>query len=229
MKAWILVGGRWVHPPRLRALLPAPDLVIAADSGARHAGPLGVVVDTWVGDFDSARGDEVQAPRERHPAAKDETDGELATRLALARGATDLSFVGAFGGRFDHTAALLLGGVRLAQTGLSVRLSSGDEWAWPLLPGRGVELDLPPGLTLSVVAPVPLGGLSLSGVRWPLSGADVPLGSGWPLSNETLGGKLRATLTEGYGLLTLLDPARAPGLSHRTGAALMPELYPEGQ
>ena len=208
MLAWILVGGRLKVTPALAAL-PAPALVVAADGGARHAAALGVGVDLWVGDFDSSAGLSLDAPREVHPAAKDQTDGELATRLALERGATQLVFVGAFGGRFDHTAALLLGGVRLAREGLTVTLTSGDEWAWPLLPGQALDLSLPAGVTLSVVACTDLGGLSLSGVRWPLAGADIPLGSGWTLSNETRGqpggtGPVRAELRSGHALVTAL-------------------------
>ncbi|PNY83023.1 thiamine diphosphokinase [Deinococcus koreensis] len=203
MIAWILVGGRLHATPALLAL-PRPALVVAADGGARHAAALGVRVDVWVGDFDSSGGLSLDAPREVHPTAKDETDAELAVRVARARGATRLVFLGAFGGRFDHTAALLLGGVRLAREGLQVSLSSGDEWAWPLLPGAPLSLDLPPGLILSVVAGEGLRGLSLSGVRWPLSGADVPLGSGWTVSNETRGGAVQATINQGWALLTVL-------------------------
>ncbi|MFK7602248.1 thiamine diphosphokinase [Deinococcus sp. SM5_A1] len=203
MIAWILVGGRLTLTPALLTL-PRPALVVAADSGARHAAGLGIRVDAWVGDFDSSDGVTVDAPREVHPTAKNETDAELAVRVALKRGATELVFLGAFGGRFDHAAALLLGGVRLAREGLRVTLSSGDEWAWPLLPGSPLSLNLPPGVTLSVVACSSLSGLKLGGVRWPLHGADVPLGSGWTISNETNDETVTATLQEGYALVTAL-------------------------
>ncbi|QLG09493.1 thiamine diphosphokinase [Deinococcus sp. D7000] len=203
MIAWILVGGRLTLTPALDTL-PRPALVVAADGGARHAAGLGVTVDAWVGDFDSSDGVTVDAPREVHPAAKNETDAELAVQVALGRGATGLVFLGAFGGRFDHAAALLLGGVRLARDGLRVTLSSGDEWAWPLLPASPLSLALPPGVTLSVVACHDLHGLTLGGVRWPLQGADVPLGSGWTVSNETNGKGVTASLQGGYALVTAL-------------------------
>ena len=204
MTAWILVGGRLVLTPALLAL-PRPEVVVAADGGARHAKRLGVRVDAWVGDFDSSDGVQVDAPREVHPTAKDETDAELAVRVALERGARELVFIGAFGGRFDHTAALLLGGVRLARDRhVSVILTSGDEWAWPLLPGAALSLDVPVGVTLSVLACSEVRGLTLTGVRWPLSAADIPLGSGWTLSNEAQGGPVVASLYGGYALLTAL-------------------------
>lgn len=219
MLAWILVGGRLTLTPALAAL-PRPALVVGADGGARHASALGVGLDVWVGDFDSSAGLSLDAPREVHPAAKDQTDGELATRLALERGATELVFVGAFGGRFDHTAALLLGGVRLAGAGVHVTLTSGDEWAWPLRPSVPFRHDFPPGVTLSVVACADLSGLSLSGVRWALSEANVPLGSGWTLSNEAAGGEVRAEVQAGYGLVTALWTGGA-GTPHAAAA------YPE--
>lgn len=203
MTAWILVGGRLALTPAL-SQLPKPNLVIAADGGARHAKALALEVDDWVGDFDSSDGVFVDAPRHVHPTAKDETDAELAVRIARERGASELVFIGAFGGRFDHTAALMLGGVRLARAGLSITLTSGDEWAWPLLPSSRLALDFPAGVTLSVVACADLAGLSLSGVRWPLEGANVPLGSGWTISNETAGGGVQAELKGGYALLTAL-------------------------
>lgn len=203
MIAWILVGGRLVPTPALSAL-PHPDLVLAADSGAWHAAALGVRVDAWVGDFDSSDGLTLDAPRETHPRAKDETDAELAVRLARERGATELVFLGAFGGRFDHAAALALGGVRLAREGLRVLLHSGDESGYPLLPGTDVRLDLPGSATLSVLAFSDLRGLTLSGVRWPLRGANVPLGSGWTVSNEAAGGPVRASLEAGWALVTVL-------------------------
>ncbi|RTR30732.1 thiamine diphosphokinase [Deinococcus radiophilus] len=197
--AYLLVAGRLTLPADL-CTFPPPDLVIAADGGARHAAGLGLNVDAWVGDFDSAQGDELDVARKVHPTAKDETDGELATQLALAQGCTRLVFVGAFGGRFDHAAALLLGAVRLAERGVDVWLTSGDEHARPLIPGRPLALALPTGTTLSVVAVSDLQGLSLDGVRWPLTGADVPLGSGWTLSNQSRG-QVRAELEQGRALL----------------------------
>ncbi|WP_019008318.1 thiamine diphosphokinase [Deinococcus aquatilis] len=203
MIAWILVGGRLTLTPMLAAL-PQPTLVVAADGGARHAAALGVRVDVWVGDFDSSAGVHLDAPREVHPAAKDETDAELAVRVALKRGATVLVFIGAFGGRFDHTAALMLGGIRRAREGWPVILTSGDEWGWPLLPASPLALNLPPQLTLSVLAFSELRGLSLSGVRWPLHRAAVPLGSGWTVSNETTGEAVTATLEDGWGMVTVL-------------------------
>ena len=84
----------------------------AADGGARHAGPLGLAIDRWVGDGDSlgeagiAELEAAGVPVERARPDKDESDTELAVLAALAMGATALTVLGALGGpRVDHALA----------------------------------------------------------------------------------------------------------------------------
>ena len=215
LTAWILVGGRLTLTPALAAL-PRPDMVIAADGGARHAALLGVQINAWVGDFDSSDDLSLDAPRTVYPRAKASTDAELAIDLARERGATELVILGAFGGRFDHTFALALGAVQLAQEGLDVLLHSGDEWGRPLLPGRALTLSTVPGQTFSVLAASELRGLSIQGARWNLSGTDVPLGSGLTVSNEAAGTELVLTLKAGTALVTLLEDPEKLGDPEKT-------------
>ena len=176
---------------------------IAADGGMRHAAALDLAPELWVGDFDGTSPDLLAAhgtPRDVHPTAKHATDGEIAVRAALDRGATSLLLVGALGGpRVDHALGLLALAVATAGRGVGVALTDGRQWALPLLPDRPLELDAP-GRTLSVVGLSDLAGLSLTGVRWPLDGADVPLGSSRTLSNETRG-PVAATLRSGRALV----------------------------
>src|SRR5262245_49522689 len=97
----ILLGGDLVRTPYLDAQV-AGSLVIAADSGIRHAAALGLVPELWVGDFDSVPKRMANAypnvRREVFPTEKDKTDGELAIDTALALGAASLVLAGAFGG-----------------------------------------------------------------------------------------------------------------------------------
>lgn len=205
----ILLSGPLVPTAQLKAQL-AGARAIAADGGMAHAAPLGLEPELWVGDFDSSPPELLQryahVPRQVHPTAKDKTDGELALEAALARGARELWLLGALGGRTDQTLNHLNLALRLAEQGLRVRLSSGTEEAYPLLPGK-LRLELAPGTRLSVVGLSDLEGLSLQGVRWPLSGARVELGSSLTLSNEALG-PVGLELSKGYGaVFVYLDPS----------------------
>src|SRR6476620_439817 len=86
--------------------------VVAADGGARHAEPLGLTVDLWVGDGDSIEPDRLAALGAAGveirlvAAAQDEAETELAVLGAVERGDDAILIVGALGGpRFDHSLA----------------------------------------------------------------------------------------------------------------------------
>src|SRR5690348_14187528 len=113
--AAIVFAGNGRVEPAVRARLPQPADVIAADSGLAVATALGLAVDHLVGDLDSVDAAAVEAAEaagttvERHPAEKDATDLELALDAALVRGARRLVVVDGGGDRLDH----LLGNVLL--------------------------------------------------------------------------------------------------------------------
>lgn len=198
----ILLSGPLEPTARLKSEL-AGARVIAADGGMAHAEALGLEPELWVGDFDSSppelQNQYAQVPRQVYPVGKDKTDGELAIDAALARGARELWLLGALGGRTDQTLSHLTLALRLARQGMQVRLSSGTEEAHPLLPGK-LAFELEAGTRLSVVGFSDLEGLSLRGVRWPLEGARVELGSSLTLSNQALG-QVGLELSKGYGAI----------------------------
>ena len=190
----------------VRRSLAAGAFVVAADGGLVHAAALGVQPDLIVGDFDSVPDDLLDAyPAEltrRHPVAKDELDLELALNAAVERGASRLSVIGAFGGRFDHSLAALLVAARLAGTGLPVDLHGGPHSAWTLAAGMTVEPSLPLGTTVSILS---LAGGSLvtaDGLAFPLTRLRLPFGSGLGMSNVTT--HRSVTITCDSGLVAVI-------------------------
>lgn len=199
----ILLGGALEATPRLAADMAGARFV-AADGGMRHAAALGIVPEIWVGDFDSTAPELVatfpDVERQFHPAAKNETDGAIAVLTAVERGAQHLVLAGALGGeRSDHALLHLLHAVALAEEGLSVKLTSGEEEAWPLLPGAR-EIDLPPDSLFSVLGFSPLAGLSIDNVRYPLRDFSLPFGSSRTISNVAEG-PIRLSLASGRAVL----------------------------
>jgi thiamine pyrophosphokinase len=165
-----------------------------------------VVPELWVGDFDSA-GSELtmqyrDVPRDTFPAEKDVTDGAIAVAEAILRGASEIVLLGGLGGQTDHTAGLLGQSLQIAREGVACLLSSGTEEAWPLIPGR-MTVELPPGTRFSIIPFVDLVGLDLTGVKWPLAGRSVPVGSTLTLSvqlsepAQQLGGRFTTTSANG--------------------------------
>ena len=199
----ILLGGELFRTPRLDRQVE-DSRVIAADAGIGHARMLGLVPELWVGDFDSVPAnlpdDLAAVPRKIFPAEKDMTDGELAIAEALARGATSLILAGAFGGkRADHAFLHLALGLRLAEAGTTVLLTSGAQEGVPVLPGKA-GFDYADGTLFSVLGFSDLSGLTVSGAKWPLDRVEVAFGSSLTISNEVKG-RLAIALERGRALL----------------------------
>lgn len=198
----ILLGGNVKPTKRLKKQLEGAR-VIAADSGMQHADSLSLKPELWVGDFDSAsphlQKKHKDVPRQTYDVEKDATDGEIAIAEALRRGATSLILVGGFGGQFDHTLAHAGFLLALTKRGMKIFMSSGDEEAHALVDEIAID-DLSFGTRLSVAPFSDLRGLTLTGVKWPLTKRDVPLGSALTLSNIVTG-SVRISLLSGSALI----------------------------
>lgn len=204
LTAWILVAGqlnKTVALERFLAQNPA-DLIVAADGGILHAQILGLVPDVWMGDFDSSDPAAFpNIPKQTFPTEKDQLDSELALEFALNYGCTRVIFLGALGGRFDHTLALLLIGILQVKHGIEVWLHSGLEWAMPFSAGKTYTLEATVGQTLSVLALEPLEGFTFSGVKWPLNHVRLEVGVGWGMSNIALEEKVSLQSDLGCGVV----------------------------
>lgn len=167
------------------------DFVIAADGGAGWLDHAGRRADLLVGDLDSIDADLLDrlraagTPIESHPAAKDASDVELAVARALGMGAEDVVLLGAIGGqRLDHQLANLL---LLAEPGSvgRVRIVHGPIRMRVLHDRERLVLAGQPGDTVSLL---PIGGDAIGvvtgGLRFPLAGEALRLGSTRGLSNE---------------------------------------------
>ena len=205
MKALVLAGSDITVTEALKTLCQNVDFVVAADSGVRHAPALGVTPDLIVGDFDSATEADLalypDVPRQTYPVRKDSLDLELALQEAAAQGAADLVIIGALGGRLDQTLAALFIAVRYRER-YQIMLHSGHSAAYPLYAGDVLTLDVPAGITFSVLS-LEASRLSLAGSSYPLTHAELPFGVGLGVSNETTGVPLKITLHKGSALLLL--------------------------
>jgi thiamine pyrophosphokinase len=204
----VVAGG---DPPTTFSL-PDGAWIIAADSGVDIAYGLGWTPDVAIGDFDSvtpvglarARRDGVEIIE--HPAAKDETDIELALREAIHRGATEVTVVALGGGRLDHFLAnvLALGAGDLASARVSavtdtakvVVVRGGD----PPVPLEGVPGDL---VTLLPVGG-PAAGIVTSGLLYPLDHDTLPAGTSRGVSNVVT--SVPATVALEAGTLLAITP-----------------------
>ncbi|RCL01426.1 MAG: thiamine pyrophosphokinase [Candidatus Tokpelaia sp. JSC085] len=199
----ILLGGTVVPTIRLKSQI-ANTIVIAADSGIRHAKLLELEPILWVGDFDSTsknmKRNHRLIPKNLFPREKNMTDGEIAVHTAMKKGATRLVLCGAFGGeKTDHVFFHMTIAIALAERHIPVMLTSGSEEGWPLVAGH-YTFDFPNKTAFSIVAFSSLESLSIHGAKWPLHSRSLDFGSSRTLSN-TVSGKLSISLQSGKGLL----------------------------
>lgn len=197
----VVAGGDAVDPADLDPIAHEAT-VIAADSGIERATELGLRVDVAVGDFDSVAPEALAAVEaggaviERHPAAKDATDLELALDAALAMHPERILVVGGHGGRLDHffANAVLLAAPRYA--GVELKAQMGPARVTVV---RDVSTLHGTGGDLVSLVPVhgPACGVATDGLAYPLRGEDLLPGSTRGVSNELLGAEATVRLTDG--------------------------------
>lgn len=192
MRAIVVADGQPVAEDA--RLLVEADLVIAADGGARWPEEHGRVPDLVVGDLDSLDTQTVarlvrQGSRvERHPAAKDASDTELALAAAFEAGADSVVLLGALRGpRLDHELANLLILAHPSFAARELSLVRGETRARCVRGGETLTIEAEVGETVSLF---PVGGdaigVTTRGLRYPLNGETLAMGSTRGLSNDVL-------------------------------------------
>ncbi len=191
------------------------DLVVAVDGGYASLQAAGHTPDIVVGDFDSLDYVPQAGDVRRFPPEKDESDMELACRIAREAGAQTLVLYGCLGRRLDHTLANIQ--VMLRQARAEARVFAvGDEYALAMLHAQAgkpstLAFDAMPreafsaggyGYYLSAFA---LGGAATGvyerGLKYPLADATVPDDVSLGLSNEFTGAP--ASVEVGSGSLAV--------------------------
>jgi thiamine pyrophosphokinase len=186
--------------------LPRGAKVIAADGGAELARQLGFSVDLAVGDFDSVPAETLAtiASVERHPAAKDATDLELALEAALRFSPERVLVVGSAGGRLDHLFGAMLLLAADAYSGVQVDAHFGTAAVHVVRAERALRGA--PGELVSLFAlNGPANDVVTDGLVYPLRGEVLEPGSSRGVSNVFAGRDARVTV--GRGVLLVVRPA----------------------
>ncbi|MBQ7291949.1 MAG: thiamine diphosphokinase [Clostridia bacterium] len=181
------------------------DFVICADNSFPTAMAQGIKPDLIIGDFDT--GAPISFPEStevlRFPVEKDDADSMLCVKAAAAHGYTEITIVGGISGRLDHTFANLQMLAYGKKHGLDITITDGENTAFMLSPGK-TKLARKIGHSLSVFSyDAEASGISLSGVKYPLSRGTLtnrfPLG----LSNEITAETAEITLEKGLLLVII--------------------------
>ncbi len=204
---YIFTGGE-VH-----SLVEAPsdgDLIIAADSGYFTAKSFGITPDLLVGDLDSLD-TAVIAPYELDemekiivPAVKDDTDTQLAVDTAISRGYEKIVIVGGLGGRVDHTLSNVFLLEYIADKGIEAILNDGRNRVRILIADnekRCAKIERGYKYLSLISASDKCCEVSVTGVYYPLNGAEITRSYSYAVSNEIIAESAEVSLFDGRLLI----------------------------
>lgn len=193
MKVLIIAGGK-LSDRFLKEMYEyyKADHVIVADGALAAMDRMQLPFHSLVGDFDTIAPEILKKYEnqwnlyvERHVPEKNETDSELAIRIAVEKHPTDIMILGAMGGRMDHT----LGNIHLMRQCLEREIPCAiyDEWNRITLVKK--EAVLKKNETYGkYVSFLPLfeyaENVTLKGFRYPLVNALLQKGTTLAISNE---------------------------------------------
>lgn len=214
MNAVIIANGEFENHPRLQKLWSDASLRIAADGGAVNAYyHFALAPHVVIGDFDSLNDATrvwcTQADAEfiRFPREKNETDLELALNLARERGASEITVLGATGGRFDQMMSNVLLLIHPAQAGIFTRIAGIDFDAHIATKSATIAGRI--GETISLIPLTErVDGIVTHGLRYPLHNETLFLGTARGVSNALIAKQALVSFADGLLLVIhLLDHA----------------------
>ena len=178
------------------------DYVIAADGGYKELLSRGIAADLVVGDFDSLGSVPEHPNVMQTPVEKDDTDMMTAVKQGLKQGCKAFIIDGGLGGRLDHTLANFQTLAYIAQNGARGFLLGRDMSVTAVSNSSMCFSQNEKGRISIFCAGSKAEGVTLTGLKYPLSNAtltcDYPLG----ISNEFTG--TAATVTVKSGTLIVM-------------------------
>ncbi len=198
------------EPPRrslARRLARASDWIVAADGGANAARALGLVPDVIIGDLDSlkpATRGAFRASLVLRVSRQDNTDLEKALDFLVARRVRSVTILGSTGKRVDFT----LGNFSVLwkySSRLNLRFA-GDSW-YAVAVGTRRTIRARRGTTVSLLPFGPCRGITLRGLRYPLTDASMRVGD-TGLSNVVVRSPFTVRVRRGAMLLLVHQEPR---------------------
>lgn len=186
------------------------DFVVCADGAAHYLMKMGICPDVWIGDYDSCtmtKAEFSQFSEEseiiRLNPIKDATDTEEACDYVINRGFDSVTLLGSIGTRMDHSLANIYLLKKFADADIDARIVNENNII--RLAKADNVIQRTPDFTY--VSLIPLSGglrdVSISGMKYTLSHADVSQFSSLGVSNEITEDEGRITIGHGDALIIL--------------------------
>ena len=203
-KTLLLCNGEPPSRTLVRRLASWADEIVAADGGANIAMRFGITPNIIIGDLDS-----MSSAARRHFAGhlilkvsrQDNTDLEKSLDFLSGGGRREVVIVGATGRRIDFTLANFASAWKFISRLVITFAADG----WRAIPVRGLcRVKAKRGTTVSLIPFGPCSGITLRGLRWPLTNAAMKVGD-IAVSNVVLSSPFTVNVKKGVMMLFILD------------------------
>jgi len=209
MKVCIILNGEIKEYKAIKNILIKEqyDYIICADGGANHTYNMDIAPDYIIGDLDSVQVEIVSYYEncgvlfEKFPSKKNETDTELCIYLADKLKAKEIHFIGALGGRIDHTMANINLLYCVRQMNIVPKILSEKEQVYIAM-NEEITIYGNKGDTISVI---PINGdakgVTLTNLEYPLNNYDMKFYSPLGISNVMLDKECKLKVENGSILI----------------------------
>lgn len=183
MKALIFSGGVFNELPE-SINKDEYDIIIGADKGYVYAESVDVIPHIYVGDSDSLPLNTVIKSKNKTllNTEKDMTDTQEAVDIAIKKGASKITILGALGNRIDHTLANIHLLKYAYDKGADAEIA--DTQSYITLVSKSSIIKKRDGYCISLIPLTDCDGVSISGVYYPLDNASLKVGTTLGVSNE---------------------------------------------
>ena len=195
-RALLIGNGERVSARLLKTLAAQADYVLAADGGADTALACGVTPDNVIGDLDSVRARTKQTLKDRilRVPTQENTDLEKALQWLIKKHVSHVTLVGFVGDRWDFSVGNLLALAKFARR-LEICVA-GEKWRFfPLI--RGAKFACKKGKRVSIIPLKTCTGVTLNGLKYPLTNVRLTSGTTRTLSNQTTASRFEVYFTRG--------------------------------
>jgi len=186
-------------------------IVIGVDRGGEWLMENQIIADYFVGDFDSASSFFYSKIKEKYPdklylssTEKDETDTELAMRLAVSQNPKNIILFGGIGTRLDHVIANIHTLIYAEENNVPTIMVGSSNRIQLILPNikKVVEKS---EFTYTSLLPLTenVEGIKIDGFKYPIQGKSMRIGSPYGISNELI--EKYGTISIEQGILLVIE------------------------
>lgn len=208
-KAIIFTGG--ILTKNILSFLKSDEIIIGVDRGAEWLMENDVIPDYFVGDFDSTNPDFLDKIKKYYPervsisdTRKDETDTDLAVKLAVELNVAEILILGGIGTRLDHVIANIHTLLQAEEKNIPSIIWGSSNRMQLIIPGKKKTFQKSEYRYISLL---PLSGevsgINLEGFMYPLENALMKVGQPYGISNQLI--EEIGTISVDEGILLVIE------------------------